>query len=53
MEDPYGLIKGKGEPVVTVVKVKKKKKKKQYIVNAWSPYIFTQPKIDDIQIRMI
>jgi len=49
-EDPYGLIKGKGEPVVTVVKVKKKKKKKKYVVNAWSPYIFAQPKIDDIKI---
>jgi len=52
MEDPYGLTKGKGEPVVAVQKVQKKKKvkRKEYVVNPWSPYVFKQPELDDIEI---
>ncbi len=51
-EEPYGLIKGRGEPAVqVVVKMKKKpKKKKKLIVNRWSPYIFEQPKLDDVTV---
>jgi len=52
-QDPYGLIKGKGEAAVNVVikmKKPKKKPKKKMIVNKWSPYIFEQMKLEDITI---
>ena len=50
-EEPYGLVKGSGEPEVQVVKIKKikKEKKKKFILNAWSPYIFERVKIDDLK----
>ena len=50
-EDPYGLVKGSGQPEVQVVKVKKikKEKKKKYILNKWSPYILERAKIDDVK----
>lgn len=51
-EEPYGLIKGSGEPQIQVVTIKKKqpKKEKKMIVSAWSPYIFTRMKIDDAKV---
>ena len=50
-EDPYGLVKGSGQPEVQVVKVKKikREKKKKYILNKWSPYILERAKLDDIK----
>ena len=50
-EEPYGLVPGSGEPEVQVVKIKKikREKKKKFILNAWSPYIFTRAKLDDLK----
>lgn len=50
-EDPYGLVKGSGQPEVQVVKVKKikREKKKKYILNKWSPYILERAKLDDVK----
>ncbi len=49
-EEPYGLIKGRGEPAVqVVVKMKKRPpKQKKLIVNRWSPFILQQPKLSDV-----
>lgn len=50
-EDPYGLVKGSGQPEIQVVKIKKikREKKKKYILNKWSPYILERAKLDDIK----
>ncbi len=51
--DRYGVPKGKGNPVVALVRIvqpKKKKKKKRLILNPQSAIIFQQPDIDDSKI---
>lgn len=51
-EDPYGLIKGSGDPVVEMVRVTRQREipQQRMIVNTWSPFIFERMKIDDIQV---
>jgi len=51
-EEPYGLIKGSGDPVVEMVRVTRRKEQpqKKLIVNNWSPYIFERMRIDDIKV---
>lgn len=51
-EDPYGIPKGSGEPVVEMVRVTRQRERpeRRMIVNQWSPYIFERMQIDDIKI---
>ena len=51
-EDPYGLPKGSGDPVVEMVQVTRQREipERRLIVNNWSPFIFERMEIDDIKI---
>jgi hypothetical protein len=51
--DVYGLPKGSGQQVATVVQVRvvKKKPKRKFVLNPDSPIIFDRPDIDDSTVR--
>lgn len=51
-EEPYGLVKGSGQPeaqVVRIKKIKREKPKRKYMLNKWSPYILERAKVDDLK----
>ncbi|MFW5858166.1 MAG: DUF4159 domain-containing protein, partial [Planctomycetota bacterium] len=52
MEEPYGIPKGSGNPIVEMVQVKppKKKKEKKLVLNMNSAFIFWRPEIEDSEV---
>ena len=52
MQDPYGIPKGSGDPIVQMVQIKKikKKPKERVALNLNSPILFYRPDIDESKV---